>query len=59
MPVKLAKLPETFGLPVQDKGWFPYLFNRPENFGFFNPHKNIYSFIYRVYTSHIAFKGVL
>ena len=31
MPVKLAMLPETFSLPVKDKGNFPYLFNRPEN----------------------------
>jgi len=31
MPIKLASFPETFGLSIRDKGFFPYLFNRSEN----------------------------
>lgn len=38
MQMKLADLPSAFGLDVQDKPFFPYLFNRPENYGQRLPH---------------------
>jgi hypothetical protein len=31
LQLKLEKLPTALGLNVQDKGWFPYLYNRNEN----------------------------
>lgn len=31
MPMALAAMPKALGLEVQDKGWFPYLWNKEEN----------------------------
>jgi len=31
LPMSLAKLPKTFGIEELRKGYFPHLFNRPEN----------------------------
>jgi hypothetical protein len=31
LPIKLSKIPSALGLKVEDKGYFPHLFNKPEN----------------------------
>lgn len=38
LPMALAKLPKTFGLNEIAKGYFPHLFNTPENQGYIGPY---------------------
>lgn len=33
MPIPLASLPKSFGLNITDKPFFPYLFNKKDNYG--------------------------
>ena len=38
LPMKLAKLPKTFGLPTLKKGDFPHKFNKPCNWDYVGPY---------------------
>ena len=38
LPMKLSKLPKTFGLTELKKGWFPHFFNRRENENYVGPY---------------------
>jgi len=38
LPMKLSKIPETFGLKELEKGHFPHLFNRKEHQSYVGPY---------------------
>ena len=58
LPIKLAKIPEAFGLKELQKGYFPHLFNRKENQTYVGPYPSpkFYGHDYMSATERIKFQ---